>query len=67
MSAIQNQKSKIDWLRVETEAANLLSQYIQFDTTNPPGREMEAIEFLADILRQRGFEPQIVESAPGRA
>ncbi len=28
---------------------------------------MEAIEFLADTLRQRGFEPQIVESAPGRA
>jgi acetylornithine deacetylase/succinyl-diaminopimelate desuccinylase-like protein len=67
VSEIQNQKSKIDWPRVETEAANLLSQYIQFDTTNPPGREMEAIEFLADILRQRGFEPQIVESAPGRA
>jgi acetylornithine deacetylase/succinyl-diaminopimelate desuccinylase-like protein len=57
----------IDWIAVETEAARLLSQYIQFDTTNPPGNEVAAVEFLADILRERGFEPCILEAAPGRA
>lgn len=58
---------EIDWIAVEDESAKLLSRYIQFDTSNPPGNEATAIEFLADILRERGFEPQILESAPGRA
>ena len=52
---------------METQASDLLSQYIQFDTTNPPGNEADAIEFLADVLRRHGFEPRIIESAPKRA
>jgi acetylornithine deacetylase/succinyl-diaminopimelate desuccinylase-like protein len=66
-STIQNLKSEIDWAATEAETANLLSRFLQFDTTNPPGNEAVAIEFLAGILRERGFTPQIVESAPGRA
>jgi len=57
----------VDWTEVENDAAALLSRYIQFDTTNPPGHEAPAIEFLADMLRLRGFEPIVIESAPGRA
>jgi acetylornithine deacetylase/succinyl-diaminopimelate desuccinylase-like protein len=57
----------IDWDAVEADAAKLLSRYIQFDTTNPPGQEAPAIEFLADELRQRGFEPNVLTAAPGRA
>ena len=59
--------SKIDWEATASEAAQLLSRYLQFDTTNPPGNEAPAIEFLAGVLRERGFTPQIIESAPGRA
>ena len=59
--------SKVDWSAVENEAARLLSQYIQFDTTNPPGNEAAAVEFLADIFRERGFDPRMLNSAPGRA
>jgi acetylornithine deacetylase/succinyl-diaminopimelate desuccinylase-like protein len=59
--------AKIDWAAIETEAATLLSRYIQFDTTNPPGNEAAAIEFLAQTLRERDLNPQVVESAPGRA
>lgn len=57
----------IDWDGVEKEAAHLLSRYIQFDTTNPPGHEAEALEFLADTLRQWGLEPQLFYAAPKRA
>ena len=57
----------MNWYAVEQEAVDLLSRYIQFDTTNPPGNETIAIEFLADTLRERGFTPQIIESSPGRA
>lgn len=57
----------IDWNAVEVEAARLLSQYLQFDTTNPPGNEASAAEFLANVFRERGFEPHLLEAAPGRA
>jgi acetylornithine deacetylase/succinyl-diaminopimelate desuccinylase-like protein len=57
----------IDWSEIESQAAALLSRYIQFDTTNPPGNEIAAIEFLADVLREQGFEPTIIQTAPGRA
>lgn len=65
-SKIENLKSEIDWVAVEAETAQLLSHYLQFDTTNPPGNEAAAIEFLAKILRDRDLTPQIIESAPGR-
>ncbi len=61
------QEIRIDWATVEQEAASLLSRYIRFDTTNPPGNEAAAIEFLAEILHRRGFQPQVIEAAPGRA
>jgi acetylornithine deacetylase/succinyl-diaminopimelate desuccinylase-like protein len=57
----------IDWAATEQDATQLLSQYLQYDTTNPPGNEAEAVEFLAETLRQRGFEPQLLFSAPKRA
>lgn len=59
--------ANINWAAVEQEAANLLSRYIQFDTTNPPGNELAAVEFLAGILTRHGFRPQLIRSAPGRA
>lgn len=59
--------SAIDWPALEAESTQLLSRYLQFDTTNPPGNEAAAVEFLADLLRERGFAPQVIESAPDRA
>ncbi|MCG3212214.1 MAG: putative succinyl-diaminopimelate desuccinylase [Anaerolineae bacterium] len=56
-----------DWDAVAGDAARLLSRYIQFDTTNPPGNELPALEFLAGVLRQNGLSPQILKSAPNRA
>ena len=36
---IQPYRNSIDWTSVEEEAAQLLSAYVQVDTTNPPGNE----------------------------
>ncbi len=49
------------------EAAALLSRYIQIDTTNPPGNEIRAAQFLKEIFDREGIEARILESAPGRA
>lgn len=50
----------------QKETTELLADLIRFNTTNSPGNETEAAQFLADILKQEGFECDIFESAPGR-
>ena len=40
---------------------------LRMDTTNPPGQERQAADYLDGVLREVGYEPQIFESAPGRA
>jgi len=57
---------RINWDDVGNEAADILSRYIQFDTTNPPGNEEEAIRFLADILDREGIAHEIITSEPKR-
>ena len=60
------QVSPIDWERTAAEAAELLSAYIQINTTNPPGNETEGARFLHDILKRNGIGADIIESLPGR-
>ena len=51
---------------IEAEATNLLCKLIQINTTNPPGNETAAANFLAENLAQDGFECEIIESSPNR-
>jgi acetylornithine deacetylase/succinyl-diaminopimelate desuccinylase-like protein len=57
----------LEWANIEQEAASFLRRYIQIDTTNPPGNEIKAAEFLKSIFDREGIEAKIIESAPGRA
>lgn len=50
---------KINWEQVTDEAAQLLSDYIKFNTTNPPGNEREAADFLAEVLKKNGLSPEV--------
>jgi len=52
---------------VVAEASCLLAAYVRIDTTNPPGNELQAARFLAEVLAGDGIESQLIESAPGRA
>ena len=56
----------IDWNAVEQEAAGLLSRYIQINTINPPGNELEGALFLREILEKEGIACEVYESAKGR-
>ena len=51
----------------EDMAVDLLRQYLQVDTTNPPGNEMRAARFYKEILEREGIPVEIDEFAPGRA
>lgn len=58
---------QIRWGQIGQEAVRDLQQLLRIDTTNPPGKERAAAEFLAERLREDGLEPDILESAPERA
>ncbi len=51
---------------IEDEAVDWLQGFIQVDTTNPPGNETRAVEFIANILEAEGIPFKTAESAPGR-
>src|SRR5207248_2261882 len=55
-----------NWPDVTTETIRHLQALLRLDTTNPPGNEILAAEYLAGVLRAEGFEPLVLESAPGR-
>jgi acetylornithine deacetylase/succinyl-diaminopimelate desuccinylase-like protein len=50
----------MDWKAIEREATDLLSEYLRIDTTNPPGNERKAIEFLSRFLKQEGLPVAIL-------
>ena len=51
---------------IEEEVTQLLSNLIRINTTNPPGNETAAANYIAKYLGKDGFKTEIVESAPGR-
>ena len=51
----------VDWDALRAEAAQVLSDYIRVNTTNPPGNEKAGAEFLAEILRREGIEARILD------
>jgi acetylornithine deacetylase/succinyl-diaminopimelate desuccinylase-like protein len=57
---------RIDWQEVRDEAVEILRNYIQIDTSNPPGNELEAARFLEGIVRKEGIEAKVYESASRR-
>ncbi len=44
-----------------------LQDLVRFDTTNPPGNEAPAAQYIRSRLAAEGIESTILESAPGRA
>src|SRR5208283_4465070 len=51
---------------VEQEVTQLLCDLIRINTTNPPGNEIPAANYIAQFLGKEGFKTEMIESAPGR-
>jgi len=58
--------SGVKWDAVCAEAEGYLTRLIQFKTVNPPGDELPAAQYLAELLRKDKLEPEIITSAPNR-
>jgi len=52
--------------QIEQEITHFLSDLISINTTNPPGNETKAANFISEHLAKDGFKSEIIESAPGR-
>ena len=48
------------------EVADLLSELIKVNTSNPPGNETPAAKLIAEKLSEYGIEAQVIESEPNR-
>jgi len=55
-----------DFAKLSQEATEWLAGLIRINTTNPPGNELAAARYLADILNREGISAEVIESAPGR-
>jgi len=58
---------RIPWESFEQETLDNLRALIRLNTTNPPGNERIAADYLAAALAREGIEYATVESAPTRA
>lgn len=64
------QRAELDWAALETEASQLLAEYLRIDTSNPPGNELAAARWLQAVLAREGIEGHILDTTelgPGRA
>lgn len=56
-----------DFDKARAEAVEHLTALVKIDTSNPPGNEIQAAEYLKSVLDREGIASEIFESAPGRA
>jgi acetylornithine deacetylase/succinyl-diaminopimelate desuccinylase-like protein len=53
----------VDWSAMQSEAVEVLRQYLRINTTNPPGNELETARFLKALLEKEGIEATILDTA----
>jgi acetylornithine deacetylase/succinyl-diaminopimelate desuccinylase-like protein len=61
------QSSAPDWSGVATEAMGYFKDLIRIDTSNPPGNETQAANYLRDVLARNGIESELFALDPARA
>jgi acetylornithine deacetylase/succinyl-diaminopimelate desuccinylase-like protein len=56
----------IDWDLYLDEAVDILCRFIRVDTSNPPGRERAACEFLGEILQREDIDYTLYDAGNDR-
>src|SRR5262245_14750734 len=60
------QSSQPDWPKLDEEILRHFQALIRFDTSDPPGREVEAVEYLKKVLEAEGIPTQTFALEPER-
>jgi len=56
----------VDVAKLSEEATGWLRGLIRINTTNPPGNELAAARYLAEILEREDIRAEVIETAAGR-
>ena len=62
----QAQNYEPDWDSAEEELLRHFRALLQFDTSDPPGRELPAAEYLRDVLEAEGIPVEMLSVDPER-
>jgi acetylornithine deacetylase/succinyl-diaminopimelate desuccinylase-like protein len=60
-------QAPIDWKAVEAETLRHFQALVRIDTSNPPGNETQAVEYLQQVLDKEGISYQVFADDPKRA
>ena len=55
------------WQDIMEETTDWLQNLVRYDTSNPPGNERPAAEYLHDLLAREGIESEIAGPLPHRS
>jgi acetylornithine deacetylase/succinyl-diaminopimelate desuccinylase-like protein len=58
--------ASIDWTAVQRESMDHFQAVLRFDTSDPPGNERPAAEYLKQVLDREGIPAQVFEREPNR-
>ncbi len=57
---------ELDWPAVLLESVEHFKSLLRIDTTNPPGNERVAADYISAVLTKEGIEHALLEKSPGR-
>ena len=66
LSFVVAQPSGPDWKSVEAETLKHFQSLIKFDTSDPPGNEKPAADYLKQVLEAEGIPVEVVSLEPNR-
>ncbi len=59
-------QGSVDMTALSQEALGWLQALLRINTTNPPGNELAAANYIAGILEKEGIKHEVIELSPGR-
>ncbi|MFM2125072.1 MAG: hypothetical protein RL328_1523 [Acidobacteriota bacterium] len=62
-----SQSPQLDWVKVDEEAMRHFQALVQIDTSDPPGNETRAVDYLKQVLDAEGIPSTVVAKEPSRA
>ena len=65
-STSAQKSADIAWPSVETETMEHFQSVLRFDTSDPPGNERPAAEYLKQVLEREGIATKVFELEPNR-
>src|ERR671913_19648 len=66
ISTLAIQSREPDWKQIEDETMRHFQALIRIDTSDPPGHEAPAVEYLKSILDREGIENKVLALDPKR-